>query len=183
MGRLDGKAATVTGAGNGLGRAVALAAAGARVVLNDLAADDVHPVADEIMVGGGADHRRGVRGARRRRRGDGPAPGPDHGAGRRARFGRRNAGPGFGPPGARPAVPRAPNSADGTALRAGFADGMRALDSVHRALGPLFPGAPDSADGTAPRAGFACEDTLVPATETIGFGAPGGGGLGQGAAG
>jgi len=149
MGRLDGKAATVTGAGNGLGRAVALAAAGARVVLNDLAADDVHPVADEIMVGGGADHRRGVHGARRRRRGDGPAPGPT------------------------------------TALAAehGSADGMRALDSVHRALGPLFPGAPDSADGTAPRAGFACEDTLVPATETIGFGAPGSGGLGQGAAG
>ena len=72
-----------------------------------------------------------------------------------------------------------------TALAAehGSADGMRALDSVHRALGPLFPGAPDSADGTTQRAGFSCEDTLVPATETIGFGAPGSGGLGQGAAG
>ena len=53
-------------------------------------------------------------------------------------------------------------------------------DSVHRALGPLFPGAPDSADDTAPQAGFACEDTLALATETIGFGPPGGG---RGAAG
>jgi 3-oxoacyl-[acyl-carrier protein] reductase len=45
----------VTGAGNGLGRAeaLALAAAGARVVLNDLAAQDVHAVADEIVAGGG----------------------------------------------------------------------------------------------------------------------------------
>ena len=52
---LDGKAAIVTGAGNGLGRAeaIALAAAGARIVLNDLAADDVHAVADEIVAGGG----------------------------------------------------------------------------------------------------------------------------------
>jgi NAD(P)-dependent dehydrogenase (short-subunit alcohol dehydrogenase family) len=52
---LDGTAAVVTGAGNGLGRAeaLALAAAGARVVLNDLAADDVHAVADEIVAGGG----------------------------------------------------------------------------------------------------------------------------------
>jgi NAD(P)-dependent dehydrogenase (short-subunit alcohol dehydrogenase family) len=50
-----GKAAIVTGAGNGLGRAeaIALAAAGARIVLNDLAADDVHAVADEIVAGGG----------------------------------------------------------------------------------------------------------------------------------
>jgi len=54
--RLDGKAAVVTGAGNGLGRAeaLALAAAGARIVLNDLAADDVHAVADEIVPDGGA---------------------------------------------------------------------------------------------------------------------------------
>jgi NAD(P)-dependent dehydrogenase (short-subunit alcohol dehydrogenase family) len=52
---LDGRAAIVTGAGNGLGRAeaLALAAAGARIVLNDLAADDVHAVAEEIVAGGG----------------------------------------------------------------------------------------------------------------------------------
>jgi NAD(P)-dependent dehydrogenase (short-subunit alcohol dehydrogenase family) len=52
---LDGRAAIVTGAGKGLGRAeaLALAAAGARVVLNDLAADDVHAVAEEIVAGGG----------------------------------------------------------------------------------------------------------------------------------
>jgi NAD(P)-dependent dehydrogenase (short-subunit alcohol dehydrogenase family) len=52
---LDGRAAIVTGAGNGLGRAeaLALAAAGARVVLNDLAGDDVDAVAAEIVAGGG----------------------------------------------------------------------------------------------------------------------------------
>jgi NAD(P)-dependent dehydrogenase (short-subunit alcohol dehydrogenase family) len=52
---LDGRAAIVTGAGNGLGRAeaLALAAAGARVVLNDLAAEDVHAMAAEIAVSGG----------------------------------------------------------------------------------------------------------------------------------
>jgi len=63
----------------------------------------------------------------------------------------------------------------------GSPDGMWTLDSVHRALGPLFPGQ-DSADIAPPQAGFACEDTLALATETIGFGAPGGS-AGQGAAG
>jgi len=53
--RLDGRVAIVTGAGNGLGRAEArhLAAAGARVVLNDLPGDEVHAVAGEIGAAGG----------------------------------------------------------------------------------------------------------------------------------
>ena len=52
---LDGRAAIVTGAGNGLGRAeaLALAAAGARLVLNDLPGDAVQAVAQEITAGGG----------------------------------------------------------------------------------------------------------------------------------
>jgi NAD(P)-dependent dehydrogenase (short-subunit alcohol dehydrogenase family) len=52
---LDGRAAIVTGAGNGLGRAeaLALAAAGARVVLNDLPGDAVQAVAEEITAAGG----------------------------------------------------------------------------------------------------------------------------------
>jgi NAD(P)-dependent dehydrogenase (short-subunit alcohol dehydrogenase family) len=52
---LDGRAAIVTGAGNGLGRAeaLALAAAGARLVLNDLPGDAVHQVAEEIRAAGG----------------------------------------------------------------------------------------------------------------------------------
>jgi NAD(P)-dependent dehydrogenase (short-subunit alcohol dehydrogenase family) len=52
---LDGKVAIVTGAGNGLGRAesIALARAGARLVLNDLPGDSVHTVADEIRAAGG----------------------------------------------------------------------------------------------------------------------------------
>ena len=47
---LDGRAAIVTGAGNGLGRAeaLALAAAGARLVLNDLPGNAVHETAAEI---------------------------------------------------------------------------------------------------------------------------------------
>jgi NAD(P)-dependent dehydrogenase (short-subunit alcohol dehydrogenase family) len=54
--RLDGQVAIVTGAGNGLGRAEArsLAAAGARVVLNDLPGDAVDAVAAEIEADGGA---------------------------------------------------------------------------------------------------------------------------------
>jgi NAD(P)-dependent dehydrogenase (short-subunit alcohol dehydrogenase family) len=52
---LDGRTAIVTGAGNGLGRAeaTALAAAGARVVLNDLPGPAVHETADEITAAGG----------------------------------------------------------------------------------------------------------------------------------
>jgi len=52
---LDGRTAIVTGAGNGLGRAeaIGLAAAGARVVLNDLAGPAVHAVAGEITAAGG----------------------------------------------------------------------------------------------------------------------------------
>jgi NAD(P)-dependent dehydrogenase (short-subunit alcohol dehydrogenase family) len=52
---LAGRVAIVTGAGNGLGRAeaLALAAAGARLVLNDLADDDVQATAAQIVAGGG----------------------------------------------------------------------------------------------------------------------------------
>ena len=52
---LDGRAAIVTGAGNGLGRAesLALARAGARLVLNDLPGDAVQAVAAEIGTAAG----------------------------------------------------------------------------------------------------------------------------------
>jgi 3-oxoacyl-[acyl-carrier protein] reductase len=52
---LDGRTAIVTGAGNGLGRAeaLALAAAGARLVLNDLPGRAVNAVAEEITEAGG----------------------------------------------------------------------------------------------------------------------------------
>jgi NAD(P)-dependent dehydrogenase (short-subunit alcohol dehydrogenase family) len=53
---LDGLVAAVTGAGNGLGRAeaLALARAGARVVLNDLPGDALFAVAEEIAGFGGS---------------------------------------------------------------------------------------------------------------------------------
>src|SRR5438552_8983582 len=52
---IDGRVAIVTGAGNGLGRAeaLALAAAGARLVLNDLPGDAVEAVAAEVRELGG----------------------------------------------------------------------------------------------------------------------------------
>jgi NAD(P)-dependent dehydrogenase (short-subunit alcohol dehydrogenase family) len=52
---LDGRVAIVTGAGNGLGRAEArgLAQSGARLILNDLSADDVRAAAAEIRAAGG----------------------------------------------------------------------------------------------------------------------------------
>jgi NAD(P)-dependent dehydrogenase (short-subunit alcohol dehydrogenase family) len=52
---LDGRTAIVTGAGHGLGRAeaLALAAAGARLVLNDLPGPAVNAVAEEVIGAGG----------------------------------------------------------------------------------------------------------------------------------
>ncbi len=53
--RLEGRVAIVTGAGGGLGRchALALAARGAKVVVNDLGAEASEAVADEIRAAGG----------------------------------------------------------------------------------------------------------------------------------
>ena len=53
---LDGRVAVVTGAANGLGRAEALglAAAGARVVLNDLDGNALDALAADIGAAGGA---------------------------------------------------------------------------------------------------------------------------------
>ena len=63
---LAGKVAIVTGAGNGLGRAesVALARAGALLVLNDLPGDAVAETAARVAAAGGAGGR--PRGRRRR---------------------------------------------------------------------------------------------------------------------
>jgi NAD(P)-dependent dehydrogenase (short-subunit alcohol dehydrogenase family) len=56
MGILQGKNAIVTGAGQGIGRAIALrfGAEGAVVGVADIAGDNAHAVADEILLGGGA---------------------------------------------------------------------------------------------------------------------------------
>ena len=53
--RLDGRVAIVTGAAQGLGRAesLALARAGARLVLNDVPSDAIEAVAAEIAAAGG----------------------------------------------------------------------------------------------------------------------------------
>ena len=56
IGKLEGKVAIVTGAGRGIGRAVALklASEGARVVVNDLDAEPAQQVVEEIRAAGGS---------------------------------------------------------------------------------------------------------------------------------
>ncbi|MEU2349571.1 SDR family NAD(P)-dependent oxidoreductase [Modestobacter sp. NPDC049651] len=58
MTRIDGKTALVTGSGNGIGRAiaVALASAGAQVVVSDVLAEDGQRVVEEITAAGGSAH-------------------------------------------------------------------------------------------------------------------------------
>jgi NAD(P)-dependent dehydrogenase (short-subunit alcohol dehydrogenase family) len=58
MGRLDGKAAVVTGAGSGIGRATSIlfAREGARLVVADQNADGVHETAQLIARAGGTAH-------------------------------------------------------------------------------------------------------------------------------
>ena len=72
MGDFQDKVAIVTGAGNGIGRAEALALAGlgAAVVVNDLGGGSADAVVSEIVAGGG----RAVANLRRRRRTGRPRP-------------------------------------------------------------------------------------------------------------